>query len=258
MKYLIDYTMLYEVDTGTILLDGVEEPAIRLSNQAARLLHALILNNGMLLERDELIKRVWEDQGFSGSSVSLNVAISEIRKAFRMLEHDPSLIMTVRGKGFSLMAHIQHHTVRPKTEATVSRKQLPEEKSPNWPRKDIRNIILIISTIILSIVVSSVVTQWVSNPKQSQDTSLSYAGHFHQCAIYVMNKDNGANLHNALEEATRALAYNKINCLQRAADVYLSTFRQLNLQNSFMGVCFLQCSRNSYRSCVSYLNLTGK
>lgn len=258
MKYLIDYTMLYEVDTGTILLNGVEEPAIRLSNQAARLLHVLILNNGKLMERDELINQVWEEHGFSGSSVSLNVAVSEIRKAFRMLEHDPALITTVRGKGFSLTAHIQHHTVRPKTEAVPGNKPVSEKKSPNWPRKDVRNIILIIFTIILSIVVSSVVTQWVSHSKQPQDTSLSYAGHFHQCAIYVMNKNGGANLHHSVEEATRALAYNKINCLQRAADVYLSTFRQLNLQNSFMGVCFLQNSRNSYRSCVSYRSLTGK
>lgn len=258
MKYLIDYTMLYEVDTGTILLEGVEETAVRLSNQAARLLHVLILNNGKLLERDELIKRVWEDHGFSGSSVSLNVAVSEIRKAFRMLEHDPSLITTVRGKGFSLSAHIQHHTVRPKKEAAADSQSVYEQTPSNWLRKNVRNIILILLMIILSAVVSSIVTQWMSRNTLPQDPTLSYAGHFHQCAIYVMNKNSGADLDHSLEEAARGLINNKINCLQRAADVYLSTFHQINLQNSFMGVCFLQDSHSGYRSCISYRSLTGE
>lgn len=92
MKYLIDLTMLYEVDTGMIMINGEEESSIKLSNQAGRLLYELIINNGKTLDRDDLIKKVWEDHGFSGSSVSLNVAISEIRKAFRTLGCDPLLI----------------------------------------------------------------------------------------------------------------------------------------------------------------------
>lgn len=38
MKYLIDLTMLYEVDTGMIMINGEEESSIKLSNQAGRLL----------------------------------------------------------------------------------------------------------------------------------------------------------------------------------------------------------------------------
>lgn len=117
MKYLIDLAMLYEVDSGVIMINGEEESSIKLSNQAARLLYELIINNGKTLDRDDLIKKVWEDRGFSGSSVSLNVAISEIRKAFRSLGRDPLLIKTIRGKGFSLAAHIEHHTVRPPVSA---------------------------------------------------------------------------------------------------------------------------------------------
>lgn len=32
MKYLIDLTMLYEVDTGMIMINGEEESSIKLSN----------------------------------------------------------------------------------------------------------------------------------------------------------------------------------------------------------------------------------
>ena len=62
MKYLIDLTMLYEVDTGMIMINGEEESSIKLSNQAGRLLYELIINNGKTLDRDDLIKKVWEDQ----------------------------------------------------------------------------------------------------------------------------------------------------------------------------------------------------
>lgn len=66
MKYLIDLTMLYEVDTGMIMINGEEESSIKLSNQAGRLLYELIINNGKTLDRDDLIKKVWEDQRRSG------------------------------------------------------------------------------------------------------------------------------------------------------------------------------------------------
>lgn len=64
MKYLIDLAMLYEVDSGVIMINGEEESSIKLSNQAARLLYELIINNGKTLDRDDLIKKVWEDRGF--------------------------------------------------------------------------------------------------------------------------------------------------------------------------------------------------
>ncbi len=51
MKYLIDLTMLYEVDTGMIMINGEEESSIKLSNQAGRLLYELIINNGKTLDR---------------------------------------------------------------------------------------------------------------------------------------------------------------------------------------------------------------
>ena len=35
MKYLIDLTMLYEVDTGMIMINGEEESSIKLSKEGA-------------------------------------------------------------------------------------------------------------------------------------------------------------------------------------------------------------------------------
>lgn len=51
MKYLIDLTMLYEVDTGMIMINGEEESSIKLSNRAGRLLYELIINNGKTRQR---------------------------------------------------------------------------------------------------------------------------------------------------------------------------------------------------------------
>lgn len=110
MIHSISPAIAYNSETNEIFIINNEDISIRLSKQASRLLLVLVRNNGLILSRDYLINNVWESHGFSGSSISLNVAISEIRKAFRILGQEPTLIKTHRGKGFSL-EYIENDTI---------------------------------------------------------------------------------------------------------------------------------------------------
>ncbi|MDE9544853.1 helix-turn-helix domain-containing protein [Xenorhabdus bovienii] len=60
----------------------------------------MVTNSNETLHREDLLKRVWEDYGFTRSNNSLNVAVSEIRKSFESLGEDPKIIITIPKVGF--------------------------------------------------------------------------------------------------------------------------------------------------------------
>ncbi|MGQ5715076.1 winged helix-turn-helix domain-containing protein [Enterobacter cloacae] len=265
MKYLIDLAMLYEVDSGVIMINGEEESSIKLSNQAARLLYELIINNGKTLDRDDLIKKVWEDHGFSGSSVSLNVAISEIRKAFRSLGRDPLLIKTIRGKGFSLAAHIEHHTVRPPVSAPekmvaevadiVTQQRDPPER---LRRRDSGFTTLCVMALVAIMGIAALLFyQNMRMTERAKESDIHLLGKIDRCTVYLIDKNMYQPQQTWFSRAKQAIARQQIDCEHQAADMYYSKFKKSQLENDFLAVCYLQDSGDSYKNCISYRSLTG-
>jgi hypothetical protein len=72
---------------------------IELSDKEAKLLSIFAAKQNQLISREELLKKVWEDDGvFTGRS--LDMFISKLRKKFK---NDPSVQITnVHGKGYKL------------------------------------------------------------------------------------------------------------------------------------------------------------
>ena len=134
MKYILNIMMIYDSEAGIIQVKDEEQRCVRLSKPASRLLHELIINNRQVVERDYLIFKVWEEYGSTGSSMSLNVAISEIRKAFRHLNSDPAVIETLRKVGFMLSANIEYHYSEPVDEN--NEKMIPETQIPDVVRRN--------------------------------------------------------------------------------------------------------------------------
>lgn len=268
MKYLIDLTMLYEVDTGMIMINGEEESSIKLSNQAGRLLYELIINNGKTLDRDDLIKKVWEDHGFSGSSVSLNVAISEIRKAFRTLGCDPLLIKTIRGKGFSLAAHIEHHTVRPPVVPALNEQSASEvndallhKKDADPPKRIITVPALLISLgMLLVLVIGAVILllhQRVSYADSMNDSDMHLLGKVDRCTVYLIDKNMFQPRQHYFNHVKEVIAKQHIDCQHQVADAYYSRFKKSQMENYFLAICYQQDSIDDYKNCISYRSLTG-
>jgi hypothetical protein len=81
-----------------IMHDGV---TIALSDRETKLLHIFTEHVNEVVERDQLVKEVWEDEGILVMSRNLDVFVSKLRKK---LSADPSIkILNVHGKGYRLM-----------------------------------------------------------------------------------------------------------------------------------------------------------
>ncbi|MGK4353188.1 winged helix-turn-helix domain-containing protein [Enterobacter sichuanensis] len=106
MKYIIELDVLFSPEDKTLSLNNNPDIAVQISNQANRLLLEMVKSKNELLTRNELIQRVWEDYGFTSSNNSLNVAVSEIRKAFSSLGKTTQIISTIPKVGLQFVGEV--------------------------------------------------------------------------------------------------------------------------------------------------------
>ncbi|ELE9704862.1 winged helix-turn-helix domain-containing protein [Enterobacter cloacae] len=106
MKYIIELDVVFSPEEKTLSLNNDPNIYVPISNQANRLLLEMVRRKNEILNRNELIKKVWEDYGFTSSNNSLNVAVSEIRKAFSSLGKDPQIISTIPKVGLQFVADV--------------------------------------------------------------------------------------------------------------------------------------------------------
>lgn len=77
-----------------------EEEQIELSDKEAKLLAIFAANQNQVIERDRLLKEVWEDEGVFVVGRSLDVFVSKLRKK---LQGDETIrITSIHGKGYKL------------------------------------------------------------------------------------------------------------------------------------------------------------
>src|SRR3981189_1605270 len=94
----------FHLDPGERLLlrDGHE---VRLPPKAFDLLVAMVSGRGRLLEKDELLKRVWPDTFVEESSLSQHVSM--LRKALQNGENGPGYIETIPKSGYRFTAAVR-------------------------------------------------------------------------------------------------------------------------------------------------------
>jgi two-component system response regulator RegX3 len=84
------------LDTRTVTRDG---EAVELTVKEFELLRVLIQSAGRLVKRDDLVSEVWDPNWF-GSTKTLDVHVSSLRKKLGDDPAAPRYIHTVRGVGF--------------------------------------------------------------------------------------------------------------------------------------------------------------
>ncbi|MEU5693032.1 response regulator transcription factor [Actinosynnema sp. NPDC020468] len=91
-----------EVDTGAMVVTrgGVE---VRLTSTELRLLIEFAEHAGQVLSRQTLLKRVW-DYGFAGDSRLVDATVARLRAKIEAEPANPTLLRTVRGFGYRLVA----------------------------------------------------------------------------------------------------------------------------------------------------------
>lgn len=107
MKYIINSTILFNVDEGTLSFYESAKTSVRLSKPASRLLLELVKKNNHSVSRDELLQRVWVNYSPTASNAGLNNYISEIRKTLLLIGVNKNIIVTIPKVGFKLEGEIQ-------------------------------------------------------------------------------------------------------------------------------------------------------
>ena len=89
-----------------LLRDG---EAVPLTPKAFDLLLALVERHGHLLEKDELLKKVWPDTFVEESNLTSN--ISQLRKALGDVENGLRYIETAPKRGYRFIASVSAHRI---------------------------------------------------------------------------------------------------------------------------------------------------
>ncbi len=85
-----------------LLRDGTPVP---ITPKVFETLQLLLENAGRLLEKDELMKRLWQDRFVEEVNLSFNIKM--LRKALGDDANNPRFIETVRGRGFRFIAKVE-------------------------------------------------------------------------------------------------------------------------------------------------------
>src|SRR5271165_418859 len=146
-----------------LLLRG--QTPVRLSPKAFDALVFLVENRGRLLEKDELLRKVWPDTFVEESNLAQHISI--LRKALQDGEDGPRFIETVPKSGYRFIAEVRELRddrladsrdtmagVRSVSEAGL--RGAPE----NVPRHSIRNLTIAIAGLVLVTAMILIVAQW--------------------------------------------------------------------------------------------------
>ncbi|WP_148251178.1 winged helix-turn-helix domain-containing protein [Raoultella terrigena] len=96
MRYNINGRLIYDATDGTLILPGSDEADSQLSITASALLW-FFLRHPEIVSRDEVLKKVWDDNGLTSSNSNLNQYLSMLRKTFRHYEIDNIIVTVSRG-----------------------------------------------------------------------------------------------------------------------------------------------------------------
>ncbi|HEY5443828.1 MAG TPA: transcriptional regulator, partial [Pyrinomonadaceae bacterium] len=84
-----------------------EGARVRLPAKAFEILLVLLEENGRLVEKDELLKRVWPDVVVEENNLTVN--ISALRKSLEESPGEHRYVVTVPGRGYQFVAEVHQH-----------------------------------------------------------------------------------------------------------------------------------------------------
>lgn len=96
MRYKISDRVIYDATDNTLTLPECTEPDSQLSITAGALLY-YFLRHTDVVSRNEVLKKVWDDNGLTSSNSNLNQYLSMLRKALRHYEVDNVIVSVSRG-----------------------------------------------------------------------------------------------------------------------------------------------------------------
>ncbi|HEY8670891.1 MAG TPA: winged helix-turn-helix domain-containing protein, partial [Terriglobales bacterium] len=104
----------FELDTARFELRRDGRP-LKLERIPTELLILLVERDGQVVNRQEIVERLWNKDVFVDTEHGINTAIRKIRTALREDIERPRFIQTVSGKGYRFVAEISNGNGNDKT-----------------------------------------------------------------------------------------------------------------------------------------------
>jgi DNA-binding winged helix-turn-helix (wHTH) protein len=261
MKYIINTIIVFDPVTRDLVLKNDPQLSVELSKPASRLLCEFIEYNNVTLVREDIIKSVWEDYGFTPSKGNLSNSISELRKAFESLGLNKEIIITVPRTGFKMEADI--HPVIKDEEATSERVTEVIKPASTVPppltSTDVLSRIIkpvdrriaqnsrpfIAGSVFITMIVGLIFFMW---PKSEQIRLITTIG---MCNIFGLNNTKPSS--DFTINVNKMIEAEGVNCINESADIYYADPRPGNslLKIRFMAVC-RDNGTSKYQNCTNY------
>ena len=121
------------LDTGELAGNG---GTVRLGEKPLRILVSLIEQGGQLVTREDLQKRLWQDDTFVDFEHGINTAIKLLRKTLGDSAEAPRYIDTIPRRGYRLMLPVEWINIAGnEIAADAGTRRAPSPESPQgWPR----------------------------------------------------------------------------------------------------------------------------
>ncbi|WP_157835565.1 winged helix-turn-helix domain-containing protein [Photorhabdus australis] len=277
MKYVINMIVVFDPKEKTLALFNNPLNTVKLSNPASRLFLELIKNNGETIPREDLLKNVWEDYGFTGSNSNLNSYISEIRKNLSSLSADLTIIKTIPKVGFRLEADIQVSLLESPEEenstdiiiSDLHRKDRPREGEPegencilkehgsNYVNNRLKSRIFL-GIAFIFLLLSFYVFYFSKRTVEIFQEPYSYLYTTGKCKVFSLDYKLGYSKETLREMAEQDIGNEKIDCRSVKQSIF---HRRIMPENNFaktyfIGICSIAPSRK-YNHCLSIINHYG-
>ncbi|MGO4744128.1 winged helix-turn-helix domain-containing protein [Serratia quinivorans] len=95
VQYRIEGDIFFCPNTLGFYHQAVRHEIVSISAAAARLFAFLLQNRGEIVERDILLKKVWDDYGMQSSNNNLNQCLSTLRRIIKTMGVDKNIIETI-------------------------------------------------------------------------------------------------------------------------------------------------------------------
>lgn len=108
MRYLINNLIVYDSKMKTLVNVNFTEDVLELTpGSVATLLDYFISHPHVVLEKKEIIEKAFADSPYSGSESNINKSLSILRRSFRDVGEDGSIISTMPSLGFVFNANVE-------------------------------------------------------------------------------------------------------------------------------------------------------
>lgn len=269
MIYVIENYILFNMDENTLVIRDNSEEKVVISNPARRILALLIEQQGIVVMRETLFQKVWDDYGLISSNNNLNHCISKLRKVISSLGITSELIVTVPKVGFLLKKEIDVKiycesdilekslsTPLPPVENTLDTVKFAESTNVTVNKKDIGFlksplIIYVLGCLILSLLSSVIIIKF---DRQHILNSL-FVATLGECNVYSSIPIPVHSEQKFIESAKSFIGKKKVSCQGNDIIVFHteSLFSPIDTGSSreFMAKCEVGNSHN-IELCVSY------